>query len=187
MRLDGEAVYIGADPARPQVGDQRVRWTVLHPAEVSVIAQQQGDRFAPYQTSAGDRLYMISPGVVAADAMIHKEEVENALLAWGLRAVGAVMMFFGFCLLLWPVAALGSLLPFAGELLGAGIMLVSGMLTVVATPLVIGIAWLAVRPLVGAVVLLAGFALGYALLRMVRARRLARAPGTPFAPAAPVG
>jgi hypothetical protein len=56
MRLDGEAVYIGADPARPQVGDQRVRWTVLHPAEVSVIAQQEGDRFAPYQTSAGDRL-----------------------------------------------------------------------------------------------------------------------------------
>jgi hypothetical protein len=179
MSLDGDAVYVGADPATPQIGDQRISWTMLRPADVSVIARQEGNGFTPYQTNAGDGLYMISSGVVPAAAMIHQAEEMNAVFTWVLRAIGAIMMLAGFCLLLWPLAALGSLLPFVGEVIGDGIFVLGVLLTLIVAPLVIAIAWVVVRPLVGSLVLLIGIAAGFGLLRVVRARRAVRALGRP--------
>ena len=40
--LDGEALYVGADPVTPQIGDQRIGWTVQRPTDVSVIARLSG-------------------------------------------------------------------------------------------------------------------------------------------------
>jgi hypothetical protein len=179
MSLEGDALYVGADPATPQIGDQRISWTMLRPADVSVIARQEGNGFAPYQTKAGDGLYMISSGVVPAATMINQAEAVNAMFTWFMRAIGAIVMLVGFCLLLWPLSALGSLVPFVGEVIGDGIFVLGVLLTLIVAPLVIAIAWLVVRPLLGAVVLLIGIASGFGLIRVVRARRAVRALGRP--------
>ena len=172
-------LYVGTNPAAPQIGDQRIRWRIARPAEVSVIAAQQGDGFAPYRAQAGDALHMISPGVVPAGQMIHQAEQVNVILTWILRLLGVIVIFFGFCLMLGPLSALGSALPFVGEIIGAGIMLVGAVLTAVAAPLVIGLSWLVVRPVLGIAVLLGGAVLAYGLSRLVQARRKSRAGRLP--------
>jgi hypothetical protein len=103
----------------------------------------------------------------------------NAMFTWFMRAIGGIVMLVGFCLLLWPLSALGSLVPFLGEVIGDGIFVLGVLLTLIVAPLVIAIAWLVVRPLLGVVVLLIGIASGFGLIRVVRARRAVRALGRP--------
>jgi hypothetical protein len=42
MKCVRDAFYLGADPAVPVVGDQRVTFTLLKPAAISILARQSG-------------------------------------------------------------------------------------------------------------------------------------------------
>ena len=65
-----------------------------------------------------------------------------------------------------PVTTLFSVVPFLGSLAGAGAFLVALTLAVPTTLLVVGLAWVAHRPLIG------GLLLGGALLALVLLRQL---------------
>ncbi len=180
--LDG-AFYLGADPARPQVGDMRIRFAAV-PAEAgSVVARQAGDGFAPFQTRAGDALFMLRSGSMSAEEMIAAAEAANQLMTWLLRGLGIVLVFIGFSLLLKPLSVLASVVPLFGAVVGFGAMLVSGVLTFLLAPTVIAIAWFWYRPLVGALVLAGGIAVSFGFAALLRRRRAGLSP--PAAPAAP--
>ncbi|RLB63505.1 MAG: hypothetical protein DRI90_06715 [Deltaproteobacteria bacterium] len=62
--------------AQPEVGDHRIRFSVLKAAEVSIVAKQTGSSLAAYQTKGGDDLLMLlglglvfRPLVVVADVV----------------------------------------------------------------------------------------------------------------------
>lgn len=160
--------YIGADPASPRIGDLRISWQAAAPEAVSVIAAQAGQGFGAYQTRAGDRLLMVSAGQLPAAAMFRQAEEGNALMTWIVRAVGALLVFVGFAMLMAPLKVLADVIPPLGAIVGAGTGLVAGVLTLLLAPLVIGIAWLFYRPLVGIAVLVAGAAAAYGLSRLRR-------------------
>lgn len=172
VKLDGDALYVGDNPSTPRIGDERVRWQVLQPAEISVIAQQYGDGLAPFSTRAGRPLYMIASGNTPATAMFHEAEVQNTILTWTLRPIGALLMFLGFSLLMGPLSALASVIPIVDSLVGAGVAIVAFLLTAIAAPLIIGLSWLAVRPLLGVTILICGAVVAVGISHNIKRRQL---------------
>jgi hypothetical protein len=173
--VDG-ALYLGQDPASPRIGDMRIRFAQVPAQEASLIARPAGTGVAPYQTRAGDALFLLRAGNQTAPQMIQAAEAENRLLTWILRAVGAVLMFIGFSLILRPQVVLADVVPLFGSIIGFGTGLIAGMLTFLGAPLVIAVAWFWYRPLVAAVVLAIGLAGAFGMTRWMRARRASATP-----------
>ncbi len=171
--VTGDAIYVGADPDSPRVGDLRITYRTADPGPVSIVARQTGAAFSPYQTKAGDAVMLVRAGTASAGEMFSAAQTENTIMTWLLRAVLAIMMFAGFGLLLKPFVVLADVVPFLGNVLQAGAGLIAGILTLTIAPLVIAIAWLWYRPLVSLAVIVVGGGLALGLVRMVRRRRQA--------------
>ena len=175
-RLQGAGLYIGGDPSSPAVGDVRISFSKVPPADVSVIAQQVGASLGPYQTKAGDRLEMLEAGAVTADVMFKGAEQANTVLTWVLRFVGFLVMLFGLLMLLRPIRVVADVVPFLGTLVGMGLGLVAFAVAAPLTLLTIAVAWIAHRPVLGiGLILIACAAFGWLLSRFARQRRTAPA------------
>ncbi|MFI4986092.1 MAG: TMEM43 family protein, partial [Alphaproteobacteria bacterium] len=164
-------VFVGDNAALPEVGDVRLRFSVIRPQTVSVVAQQRQDGLAPYQSHAGDQLDILIPGAASAEIMFKNAEAANEQLSWGLRAAGAVLMLVGFLFVLHPLGVLASAVPLLGGLVGFGLGLAAAALTIAGTLISIAAAWLWYRPLPAAVLAVAGLALGAGLLYLAPQRR----------------
>jgi len=173
--IDG-VLHVGRDPSEPAIGDMRVSFLEVPLQAASVIAAQRGDGFAPYATHTGTTVQLIAAGTAPAAAMFRTAQEENATLTWILRAVGAVVMFVGFSLILRPLGVAGDVIPLLGSIIRAGTGFVALVCTVAIAPLVIAIGWLWYRPLVGIAVLVAGGVATYLLMRMGRRRAATKAP-----------
>lgn len=168
-RLNGDQIYLGADPEAPSVGDVRLTFQALKPAIFSILAQQQGNSLAPYLTKAGREIERVESGNLTAELMFQHAESENTVITWALRFFGFIIMLIGFSMLLNPLKILADVVPFIGSLVGFGTGLISLMLASVGSLIVIAIAWLAVRPLLGGsllVIAMGGFV--YTILRLRR-------------------
>lgn len=141
--------YIGADAANPQVGDMRIKFEIVKPVEVSVIAKQQGNSFAPYLTKASGKIELLQVGEHSADAMIAEAQASNKMLTWLLRLGGFVCMMIGLVFILKPLSVIADVLPIAGTIVGAGAGLVAFLVAAPATLFTIAIAWIFYRPLLG--------------------------------------
>jgi hypothetical protein len=148
QRKDG--FYRGQDPDNPRVGDLRVRFGVVRPQVVSIVAGQSGRSFAPYQTRAGDALLMLAPGARTAAAMFRAEAIANSILTWCLRAAGFLFVFLGVALVFRPIAVLGSVVPLVGSLLEAGLWVFSFGFAAALSSATIATAWVFYRPLFAA-------------------------------------
>ena len=149
MRRAGDGLYRGRDPERPEIGDLRVRYGVVRPQVVSVVAAQAGSGFQPYQTRSGDALSMLEAGERPAAAMFREAVAVNRVLTWILRAVAWFVLSFGILLVFRPVAVLGEAVPLVGGLLGAGLWLFSFGAGAVLSFATIATAWVFYRPLFG--------------------------------------
>ena len=148
-------IYIGNNPDAPEIGDARIQHFYAPEQDVSIVARQQGDTFAQFSVSGGERtIRMLKPGLYDASAMFDAAQDENALLTWLLRVCGVLGLFAGFVLVLRPLAVAGDLVPLVGDILGMGAGLAALCLSLACGLLVIGLAWLFYRPLPGAVMLL---------------------------------
>jgi len=174
--VDGK-IFVGADPAKPRIGDLRVAFQVAPVGPVSLIGQQTDAALTEFQTKAGDRLLMARQGSITANDMFKIAEAENRVLTWVLRAVGAVLMLVGWALVGGPLSVLGSVVPLIGDVIGFGTGAVAFLMTAIVVPVVIAIAWLWYRPLVSIVVLAIGFAIVYAI-RTRTGRRAVPVPAT---------
>ena len=152
-RIGESELYLGANPNSPRVGDMKVSFAKVEPTTVSIVARQQGDGFDAYQTKAGDKLLMIKTGQIEAAAMFKAAQSSNKVLTWILRLVGFVLMFIGFSLIFKPLSVVMDVLPVLGNIAGAGLGIVSGLLSVVISIVVIAIAWLVYRPLLGVILI----------------------------------
>ena len=167
-RADKGRIFLGANPAQPQVGDVRISYGVVRLGDVSIVARQSGDTFAPYPTKAGGEIEMIRPGKLDAGQMFAAAQSENTILTWILRAAGFVMMWVGFSLIFAPLSVLADVLPFLGNIVGAATGMIAFFLAVALAAAVIAVAWIFFRPLLGIfllVVAAAAVMLGFRLVR----------------------
>ncbi len=164
-----DGFYIGESPGSPQVGDLRVTFQVVLPAVVSLFAQQNGNSFAPYPTKAGASLLRLDMGTLSAAEMFAEAHRENTMLMWVLRVVGLVLLVAGFAMVLKPISVVLDVIPMLGNVASMGIFLVSLLLGASIGLLVIAVAWLFYRPLLGVGLIVAAVALLVGL-RKLRAK-----------------
>ena len=147
--VESGGLYVHANPSSPDIGDLRIRFRVVRPGPVSLVAMQVGDSFAPYQTRAGDALLLVEDGTKSAAEMFKSAQAQNTVLTWVLRAVGWLVMFIGLVLSSKPLSVLGDVIPFIGSLIGAGLGIFSFFISAALSLVTIAVAWVVYRPLVG--------------------------------------
>ncbi|MFN8392616.1 MAG: TMEM43 family protein [Bdellovibrionota bacterium] len=190
-RLDSNSFYYGRDPRNPEIGDLQVDFSVVPPTDVSIVAKQVGETFGPYQTKAGNALEMLETGIHDSDYVFDAAQSRNSILTWILRGVGWLLMFFGLLMILGPIQALASFLPFVDSIVGLGMGLAAFALSVVLSATTVAVCWIAVRPLFGAGIL-AGAAFLFWAAKRKGDRRIqsgvlpANAPPPPPPPGAPM-
>lgn len=145
--LSDGTLYYGSDPTAAQVGDQRVTFNVLRPATFSIISQQVGDTLSPYHTKAGREFERVESGVVSAEEMFAHAKSENNLWTWALRGIGVLVMGIGFGMIVGPFTTLMDVIPFLGDIVGAGVGFAAFILAGVVSLVVIAVAWFVVRPI----------------------------------------
>ncbi|TWU54669.1 hypothetical protein Poly51_33880 [Rubripirellula tenax] len=150
---------------QPRVGDIRIRFETVSPDTISLIAEQRGDTFANFRTSNGEAIQRLYMGTFTAEEVIEKLITENSVIAWVLRAVGLLLSVIGFSMILKPLSAVTSFVPLLGQFTGALLFFVAVLLGVIVSSTVIGLSWIAVRPLLGIALLglsaLAAYAVFY--------------------------
>lgn len=156
VKLDNGKIYFGADPKYPQIGDERITYKVLYPQDISLIAQQNGNSFKPYKTKVGKTIQLVAKGKLSADEMYVMEEQQNAMIRWLLRLLGFGLMFGGFSALFRPLAVAGSVVPFIGKIVGFGTGIIAFVLAFTISIIIIAIAWIVYRPLMGIALLAVG-------------------------------
>jgi hypothetical protein len=182
--VDG-GIYLGWNPSSPVVGDYRIKYELAPLGVISVIGQQRGTNFQPYQTEAGDALLMVSDGSVAADQMFKEAEQANKILTWILRGVGLLLLAIGFALFMSPLGVLADVIPFIGSIVRFGTGIIAFFLAVVVGTITIAVAWFYYRPLLGIAILVVGGLVAAGIIYLGRSRRQAAVPQQAPTPAAP--
>jgi hypothetical protein len=173
------------DPGTPKIGDMRVRFQGLPSGTtISVLARQSSGGFAAYTASNGYSVELAAIGNhTSADLIQHQRQVE-ALTTWILRGVGWLVVFVGFASLMAPLSAIASFVPILGGLVRGAVGGFAFVLSVPVTFVVIALAWIFYRPLLGGGLLLAAAVLAVGLWFWHHRRTAARvATATAAAPA----
>lgn len=161
-------IYLGADPAAPQIGDVRIAYSIVAQGPVSIVAEQRGDSFVDYQAKAGDRIAMIEPGTRTAQEMFESAIAGNTMLTWMLRLFGFLLLWFGFSLIFAPLSVLADVIPFLGNLVGMATGFFAFLLALAVALVVIAVAWIFFRPLLAILLLAMAVAAGFAGLKTLR-------------------
>jgi hypothetical protein len=178
-KRSGDNYYRG-DPAAPQVGDMRVRYKGLPSGTtISVLALQSGDGFAVFTTKNGYEVLLAAIGDHSAAELIASQRKFEVLLTWLLRAAGTLLMWLGFAVFLAPLSTMASLVPILGPIIRGAVGLVSLLLALPLSLIVIALAWLAYRPLIGSGLLLLAVVVGYGLWRWREKRTPQLSPPAP--------
>ncbi len=170
VRRKGNDLYLSTNPDTPKIGDLRIRFSVIYPMNVSIIAALKGSSFRPYHTVSGGTIDMLQPGIMDANGMIDKEEKYHRIVSWVVRSIAFLFIYLGLHTILVPLSVLGGTVPLIGRMVGAGIRILAVLLTAVLSMGITGIAWLMYRPLVGQTLLAAGA--GVLWLAVNRLRRI---------------
>lgn len=143
------SIYIGANPGVPEIGDVRITYWKAQPGKVSLIAKVNGNSFGKYVAKNGKTLSVIKTGTQTADEMFQTEKDSNSAMTWGLRLLGLLLVIGGLKSIFGILETLLKVVPFVANIIGFGIGMICSIVGFVWSVLVIAIAWLAYRPVLG--------------------------------------
>ena len=186
VQVNGSQIYLGANPGSPEIGDMKVTFSYILPHEVSILAKVNGSTFEKHTDAKnGKTLLTLSDGAVSMEEMFATEKANNKMLAWILRILGLILLYVGLKGIFDIVTTLLKVLPFLANIASLGTGLVAGVLALVWGFLIIAIAWLWYRPLIGIIMLALAVALIVFLAKKSKekaAQKAAEAPAPAPAP-----
>lgn len=149
-------IYINAfgsdvDTKDPNVGDTRISWRSVKSAEVTAVGAKSGTTLGAWKASNDTTHSYLQYGKKSKAEMVAAAESANAMMTWILRLVGLLLLFFGFMALFKPLVVLADVVPFIGNIVGGGTMLVSAGLAATIGFGSIAIGWIIARPLIGGI------------------------------------
>ena len=151
-------LYFGRVPGSPEVGDVRVTFEKIVPAKVTVMAVVSGDSFKPFKAKNGKRFQTLVMGKKSGDEIIDAEKEANSMILWALRIIGILMVIGGLKGIFGFIETILKVVPFIAGIFGWGIGVICTVIGVAWSLIVIALAWLFFRPLLGiALLALAGF------------------------------
>ena len=183
VHTQGNVVYIGRNPNVPEVGDVKITFTKDMPSKVSLIAKVAGDTFTYYKAKNGYKLDLLYMGENTAEEMFDSEHSTNKLITWLLRILGVLIVIGGLRSIVSIVPTLLKVLPFLGQIVETGLGLVCGIIGLVWSLIVIAIAWIRYRPVLGITLLVIAAALIFLLVRRSRKKKAEKAQIPTPAPA----
>ena len=151
-------LYFGRVPGSPEVGDVRITFEKVVPAKVTVMAVVDGDTFKPFKAKNGKRFQTLVMGKKTGDEIIEDAQDANSMWTWALRILGVLMVIGGLKGIFGFVETILKVVPFIAGIFGWGIGLVCSIIGIAWSLIIIAIAWLFYRPLLGiSLLVLAGF------------------------------
>ena len=154
----GNVLYFGRVPGAPEVGDVRVTFEKVVPAKVTVMAVVDGDSFKPFKAKNGKRFETLVMGKKSGDEIIDAAKETNNIILWVLRIIGIMMVIGGLKGIFGFIETILKVVPFVAGIFGWGVGLVCTVIGIAWSLIVIAIAWLFYRPLLGiSLLVLAGF------------------------------
>lgn len=151
-------LYFGRVPGSPEVGDVRVTFEKIVPAKVTVMAVVDGDSFKPYKAKNGKRFQTLVMGKKSGDEIIDAAKESNTIILWFFRIIGVLMVIGGLKGIFGFLSIILKVVPFVANIIGWGIGVVCTVIGVAWSLIIIAIAWLFYRPLLGISLLaIAGF------------------------------
>ena len=158
VHLAGNVLYFGRVPGSPEVGDVRVTFEKVVPAKVTVMAVVDGDSFKAFKAKNGKRFQRLVMGKKSGDEIIDIEKETNNMLLWVFRIFGVMLVIGGLKGIFGFLETILKVVPFIANIFGWGVGVVCTILGLVWSLIVIAIAWLFYRPILGITLLvIAGF------------------------------
>jgi hypothetical protein len=128
----------------------RVRFSVVEPQTISIVARQVQGTFEPYTAKSGGRTFdLLQSGTHSDKEMFAQAKQANETMTWVIRVVGFVIMAAGIYMVFRPLAVLADAIPFVGGLLNTGVLLFALVIAAILSLLTIAVSWVVVRPLLG--------------------------------------
>src|SRR5262249_56461497 len=69
VAIDKGRLYVGTNPAQPQIGDTRMSWRIARPGPTSLIGRQSGADLIEFPTS-GEPLLLARSGLLSAAELL---------------------------------------------------------------------------------------------------------------------
>ena len=154
----GNVLYFGRVPGSPEIGDVRVTFEKVVPAKVTVMAVVDGDSFKAFKAKNGKRFQRLVMGKKSGDEIIDIEKETNNMLLWVFRILGVMLVIGGLKGIFGFLETILKVVPFIANIFGWGVGVVCTILGLVWSLIIIAIAWLFYRPILGITLLvIAGF------------------------------
>ncbi len=152
----------------PNIGDVRIFFEYNNSTDISVLAVQSGNTFTDFVSSSEKRINRIMDGIHSGSEMIDVIKKENKILKWVLRLVGVLLCVGGVSAILKPISTITSFVPILGGAVGAVVFVISLLCGLSISLLVIAIAWIRFRPLIGLCLLAIVGALVFLLIKKLK-------------------
>ncbi|HRR33289.1 MAG TPA: TMEM43 family protein [Kiritimatiellia bacterium] len=155
----------------PQIGDLRIRFSMVEPHDISLCEKQTGDTFSPWTASNGKTFSLQEDGIVDAAAMFASAQRANKLMTWVLRLIGFVVMLVGVRMILAPFSVLVDVIPVVRTIVSMGVGLIAFLVAAIGSLLVVAVAWFFFRPIlsIALIVLAAACIVGLIMLKKKKA------------------
>lgn len=150
VHVNDNQLYLGLNPNEPMIGDVRITFEKVAPAhEVTVVAEIYGDTFGPFYAKNGYKLEKLIKGKKDMDQFFEDEQTNNTFKTWMARILGIMMVIGALKLIFNFVVTLAKIVPFLSAILGWGVGVICTVLGFVWSLMVIAVAWLFYRPVIG--------------------------------------
>ena len=154
----GNVLFLGQSPASPQVGDVRITFQKIMPAKVTIVSQVSGDTFKPFKAKNGKRFQTLRMGKREVDEIFESEHNANSMWTWVLRFVGVMLVIMSLKMMLGILETLLKVVPFLASIMGWGVGVVCTVIGIVWSLIIIALAWIFYRPILGiSLLVIAGF------------------------------
>ncbi|MBP3246200.1 MAG: TMEM43 family protein [Bacteroidaceae bacterium] len=154
----GNVLYFGRVPGSPEVGDVRVTFEQVVPAKVTVMAVVDGETFKAFKAKNGKRFQTLVMGKKTGDEIIEAEDESNGFWLWVWRGIGTLLVIGGLNGIFGFIETILKVVPFIAGIFGWGVSVVCTIVGIVWSLIVIAVAWLFYRPVLGITLLvISGF------------------------------
>ena len=164
--ISGNMIYYG-DPANAQIGDVRVTFKGVKPQnDISLMAKVQGNTFGEFKAKNGKGFTRLEQGTVSSDDMFQHQESEDNMLKWALRLLGVLLVIGGLKGIFNFLVILLKVVPFLASIMNFGVGLICSVLGIAWSLIVIGLAWVFYRPILGiSLLVIAGGLIAWLVVR----------------------
>ncbi len=168
------AVSNTVNPNAPKLGDVRVSFTHAPIESITVIAKQVGPSFERYKIDDDLSYIDVRTGELPKEEVFKSNESSESMMVWFLRFLGFIIMASAFGMIFRPISVLADVLPILGDIAESGISIISGLIAFALSMLIIALAWLWYRPLIGILLLVLMGAAVFGIITLIAKVRAAK-------------